>query len=108
MSRRWIVLIGAVVLAGVIGFLVWQQITNAQAARPLFTAADLAVAQKGTLIATVSATGAIEPQTSTTLAFLTNGNITKILVKRGDTVTAGQVLAQLDATELEFQLQQAQ
>ncbi len=108
MSRRWMIVIGALLLVGAIAFLVWTQIVNANAARPQFTDADIAVARKGTLIATVSATGAIESQTLTALSFLANGNVVKIFVKRGDKVSAGQTLAQLDTVSLELQLAQAQ
>lgn len=108
MSRRWIIVLGALLLVGIIGFLAWQQISNANAARPLYSDADIAIAHQGTLIATVSATGAIEPRASTDLAFLTNGNVSQIFVKRGDVVKAGQTLAQLGAAELDLQLQQAE
>jgi HlyD family secretion protein len=108
MNRRWIIVIGAFILVSVIGVLVWTQINNANNARPLYTASDVATAEVGTLIATVSATGSIEPQTETALAFLANGNVAELLVKRGDKVTAGQPLAKLDATALTLQLKQAE
>lgn len=108
MNRRWFLVIGVLLVGGTIGFLVWQQINNANVARPQFTDADTAIAHQGTLIATVSATGAIEPQSITSLSFLANGNVAKIFVARGDQVNAGQLLAQLDTTELDLQLQQAE
>lgn len=107
MSRRWVIIVGALILAGVIGFLVWTQINNANSARPMYSDSDIAIARLGTLIATVSATGAIEPQTSAALAFLTNGNVAEIFVARGERVKAGQPLAKLDAAALELQLKQA-
>ena len=108
MSRRWIIIIGAIVLIGAIGFLVWTQINSANNARPMYSAADLATAELGTLVATVSATGSIEPESETALAFLANGNVAEIFVKRGDKVQAGQPLAKLDTATLELQLKQAQ
>lgn len=108
MNRRWIILLGALLLVGAVGYVVWTQLNAANAALPQFTDQDIAVARKGTLIATVSATGAIEPQTVTALSFLTNGNVAKILVKRGDKVNAGQMLAQLESASLELQLAQAE
>src|SRR5262245_10395960 len=103
MSRRLIILVGALLLAGAVGYLVWEQIQNNNAARPQFTDADVAIARKGTLIATVSATGTIEPAVSTTLAFLANGSVAEVFVRRGDVVTKGQRLARLDTAELELQ-----
>jgi HlyD family secretion protein len=108
MNRRWIIVIGALGLLAAIGLLVWTQINNANAARPQFADSDVTVARRGTLIATVSATGAIEPRTLTSLSFLGNGNLAKIFVKRGDKVNAGQTLAQLDTASLDLQLQQAE
>lgn len=108
MSRRLIILLGAFVLAVVIGLLVWQQINTANAARPQFTASDVAQAHQGTLIATVSATGAIEAETISALAFLANGNLSKLLVRRGDKVQVGQTLAQLASEALELQRVQAE
>lgn len=108
MSRRWMIVLGALILVSVIGYLVWTQINSANNARPQYSASDVTTAEIGTLIATVSATGSIEPQTETALAFLANGNVAELLVKRGDKVTAGQPLAKLDATALTLQLKQAE
>lgn len=107
MNRRRIIVVGALLLAGVIALLVWTQINAANNARPLYTASDVATAEVGTLIATVSATGSLEPQTEAALAFLASGNVAEILVKRGDAVKAGQPLAKLDAAALNLQWKQA-
>lgn len=108
MNRHRVIVLGALLIAGVIAVLVWTQINAANNARPLYTASDVATADMGTLIATVSATGSLEPQTEAALAFLANGDIAEILVKRGDAVKVGQLLAKLDATALELQLKQAE
>lgn len=108
MKRPWIILGGAVILIGLVGVLVWSQINAANNAPPQYTASDVATAEMGTLLATVSATGSLEPQMETALAFLANGNVAEVLVKRGDKVAQGQPLARLDATALNLQLQQQQ
>jgi multidrug efflux pump subunit AcrA (membrane-fusion protein) len=46
---------------------------------------------------TVSAAGTIQAQASRTLGFAANGTVTEVDVKAGDNVTAGQVLAKIDA-----------
>ncbi len=108
MKRHWIIIIGAALLVGAIGWLVWMQINNAAATRPQYSASDVATAEVGALIATVSATGTLEPQTETTLAFLANGSVAEILAQRGDVVQTGQPLARLDATALKLQLKQTE
>ena len=51
--------------------------------------------------AVVSATGRVVPVTWAELAFATPGRVHEILISEGDRVDAGQVLARLDAAELE-------
>ncbi len=62
----------------------------------------------GTLESTVSASGSLEARAQMALAFQTAGRVKAVHVKVGDPVKAGQVLAVLDAPELEISLAQAQ
>ncbi|HEX7587201.1 MAG TPA: efflux RND transporter periplasmic adaptor subunit [Anaerolineae bacterium] len=64
--------------------------------------------ERGTLVATVSATGAVSPLREAQMAFSATGPLTQLDVKAGDVVQAGQVLAQLDTRALEFQLAQSE
>src|SRR5438105_279222 len=63
-------------------------------------AAPIAVATvpvaRGNIVAAVAGSGTVAAEQSLDLPFKTNGTVTKVLVKEGDLVTAGQVLAQLD------------
>src|SRR5262245_46598841 len=61
-----------------------------------------------TLIATVNATGQIEPAQVTNLSFGGAGRVGDVLVKVGDVVQAGAPLARLDARELTIRAAQAQ
>ncbi|MBC6450248.1 efflux RND transporter periplasmic adaptor subunit [Actinokineospora xionganensis] len=54
----------------------------------------------GSVVQTVSASGTLESASSVTADFTTAGTVAEILVKVGDTVTAGQALAKLDAAEV--------
>lgn len=63
---------------------------------------------RGTLVATVNATGNIQPEAEVRLSFLNVGKITAVNVTRGDVVKKGDVLAQLDTIELDTALAQAQ
>jgi HlyD family secretion protein len=101
-------ILGTILILGAVGFLAFNSLGNVRAAQSTYSASDLAAVRRGSLIATVSATGSIHPESSSALAFLTSGNVQEILVKQGDTVKAGQALARLDTAALELQLAQAE
>ena len=61
-----------------------------------------------TLVDTVSATGSIEPEAEVDMKFETGGMVKEVLVKQGQTITAGAVLARLDTGDLEFQVRSAE
>lgn len=63
---------------------------------------------KSNLIQTVSATGTVKPVSDFNLAFKSSGAISKIDVKKGDKVKQEQVLAELDSSNLEIQIKEAQ
>jgi HlyD family secretion protein len=63
--------------------------------------------RRGTLEVTVSGSGTLQPHTLVNLAFPQSGIVRKVYVGVGDTVKAGQVLAELDTRDLELQLQNA-
>lgn len=54
-----------------------------------------------TLQQTVGATGTIEPATESDLSFGSAGTVTAVDVQAGQTVTAGQALASIDASDLQ-------
>ena len=62
----------------------------------------------GTVIANVTGSGSIAAAQSLDLAFQTSGTVTQVMVKEGDSVTAGQPLAQLDTRDLALQVASAQ
>jgi len=63
---------------------------------------------RGNISATVSATGSILAEREANLSFQGSGTIAQVLVKVGDPVKAGQLLAQLDTTDLELAVRQAE
>ena len=66
------------------------------------------VVERGDVVVTVSATGAIAPRSQLNLSFETMGKVAEVLVEEGQTVKAGQLLARLDAEQLEFALRTAE
>jgi multidrug efflux pump subunit AcrA (membrane-fusion protein) len=92
----------AIVLAALIGHdVVFPPSQNAAAS--LRTAA----VTRGTVRSAVSATGTLVPAQQLNVGFKTAGTLTEVDVKVGDKVTAGQVLAKLDPTQLQLALDQA-
>ena len=63
---------------------------------------------KGSISASVNATGNIAPEGEVKLNFQTQGTVAEIKVKQGDKVKKGAVLALLDLTDLQIALAQAQ
>jgi HlyD family secretion protein len=64
--------------------------------------------QQGTVTSAVSATGPISASSAVPVNFKSSGKLATVDVKIGDQVKAGQVLATLDPSDLQAQLQQAQ
>lgn len=101
---RWLVLAG-LLIAVAAGWGAWAQLASTRTSRPVYQTSTVA---RGTLRTTVSATGPIANPTSVPLGFKNSGRIAEIYVLLGDRVTAGQILAQLDTTELAAQVAQAE
>jgi len=72
--------------------------------------ADAAAAaeQAPASIGVVRATGEVVPATYTTLSFSTGGQVKSVMVEVGDTVEAGDVIAELDTADLDMAVLQAQ
>lgn len=104
--RTWIVL-GVVALVAIIaGVFVWQSMN----ARPTASAAAVqtTTVQRGSLVATINAAGNVSAINEVALPFQTSGRVANVNVQVGDTVKAGQVLMQLDTTDLELSLKTSQ
>lgn len=101
--RRWLVLL--VVLAVIAAGAIWILNPFGKTA-----AASLVTAQAstGTIVASVSISGSVASSSVEELNFGTSGTVTAVNVAVGDKVTAGQVLATIDDSALQVQLQVAQ
>lgn len=74
--------------------LAYTQLGTGQAAGE--TAVRTVTASRGSVVAAVSASGAVESAKSRALSFGTSGTVEKIYVKAGDKVGKGDILARLD------------
>jgi HlyD family secretion protein len=104
---KWIVAI--VVIAGLAfgGWYYYQNVylpgqTAAEA--PAFETLDV---QRGQIASTVTATGSIEPEAEVSLSFRSPGRVQNVLVGEGQEVVEGQVLAELETTDLTLAVAQA-
>ena len=99
------VLVAVLVVAAAAGGWWWTHRPTAAAAA---VATQLVAASTETVKETVSATGTIQPAIQANLKFAQGGKVTAVNVKVGDTVTAGQALGGIDATNLTAALTLAQ
>jgi len=104
MRRTILIVIGLLILIGLV-LLGWQRVNSSPAAAATL---QTAAVERGTLVATVNAAGNITAKASATLTFPVSGTVQKVYVKKGDVVAAGQPLVQLDTTDLEYQVKQAE
>jgi HlyD family secretion protein len=66
------------------------------------------IVQRGTVVRTLEFTGRVSPITEQELFFKRNGHVSAVYVARGDQVSAGDLLAELELGDLENQIAQAQ
>lgn len=103
LRQVWLPLVVIGVVAGLVagvGLLVLSDTPQASAAT--YTV------RRGNISAVVRTTGKLEPVRQTRLTFRTSEALRRVLVKPGDFVPAGTLLMELDTTQLEKQLAQAQ
>ena len=101
-----LLILGGVVGASVAGY---QYLTPAEP-QTLSQDPSVEIVQIGreTLVDTVSATGRIEPKAEVEMRFETAGVVSEVRVERGQYVTAGAVLAQLETAQLELAVRRAE
>ena len=96
------------VIAAILGAMIYYPVTslittNATATETLQTA----VARRGDLIISSSGTGTLTAKDQVSLAFKTSAQVTAINFNVGDRVNAGDVIAQVDDTDVQIKLTQA-
>lgn len=106
-SNKWV--LGLLVLISVlgVGYLTYHQLVTVpqQQAKSKVQTAPV---ERGNLAIVVSANGTVQPEKLINVSPKTSGILKQLLVKEGDTVQQGQVLAYMDASNLQGQLSQAQ
>src|SRR4051812_19524968 len=105
--KRIVIFLAAAIVLGVGGWFAYQRFVvqpQAQAQQPSY---ETAAVDRGNILSTVSATGSIEPQAEVSLLFRSAGTVNNVLVVVGEAVKQGQLLAELDTTDLTLALAQA-
>ena len=106
-GNKW--LLGLLILIPIIGvgYLAYHQliVVPQQLAK---SKVQTALVQRSNLSITVSANGTVQPEVSVNVSPKAAGMLKQLLVKEGDSVKQGQVLAYMDASNLQGQLGQAQ
>lgn len=103
LRSRW--LTGLLLVAGLVGggFGIYRAIAPSKNAELITT-----TAQQKSLPITLSANGTIKPQRTINLSPKSSGYLKQLLVKEGDQVKQGQIVAYMDDSNLQGQLTQAQ
>jgi multidrug efflux pump subunit AcrA (membrane-fusion protein) len=108
-NRRkwWIIGAAAVVLiGGATGLTLW--LTSSSPSAGLVLKTETVAVTTGTIKQTVATSGSLEPSSQATLSFAVSGTVTAVNVKAGQQVTSGQVLATVDTTALQANVDAAQ
>ena len=105
-SRLRILTINLVIVVAIaaVGYWGYATLHPKAAAAPLSTV----TVSRGDVASTVSSSGTVISPSDIALAPATSGTLAKLNVKVGDSVHAGEVLAQMDTTSLKSSLAQAQ
>jgi HlyD family secretion protein len=109
MRKRWIVVLIVLAMLAGGGFYGYRYMTGEQGASAANTAlGERATVTRGTLQVTSLGTGNLEPPVEVALAFDNGGRLTQVPVVLGQHVVTGTVLAQLDTSDLQTQVAQAE
>ena len=99
----WVVLVLALALAG---FVVIRHSGGAKHAAPAPTTVGVAKATSGPMPETLNELGTVTPLATVTVLPQLSGYLTEVAFTEGETVTAGQFLAQIDPRPYQIQLKQ--
>ena len=100
-SGGWIILVVILAAAAGCGWYFWQQ--NADKAPEFMTS----TVTRGTLTQTVTATGTLQAVTTVDVSSQISGNVAKVYVDWNSPVKKGQVLAEIDPSNYQTALNQA-
>jgi HlyD family secretion protein len=101
-KKSWLVYVLGALLLAAAGTLIWR--ATAKPAPPSWTPAQVS---RGTVTKTISATGKVEALTTVSVGSQASGTVAELYVDYNSPVKKGQIIARLDASQLQAQLTQA-
>ncbi len=106
--KRKFVLVGTalIIVCAIAAFLGYQRMAASAAASTIKV--QTTTVSRGTLASTVAASGNVTAPNTAALAFSSSGQVAQVAVQVGDKVKKGQLLMQLDTTDLDLALKTAQ
>jgi multidrug efflux pump subunit AcrA (membrane-fusion protein) len=99
-----ITLVVAAIVASLVGWRATQAKPEQKKDGPVtleFTPADVAVVEMRSLVRSIPFSGSLAPVVQTAVKSKVPGEVTRVLVREGETVKEGQLLAQIDVTDLQ-------
>ena len=98
--KKWIIITIAAIVLGAIGFFALGVYNRLQNREPALAAYETVAVENGSLVSTISATGAVRSRQTADLTWKTTGTVGAVNVAVGDQVESGEVLAELEQTSL--------
>ena len=105
--NKWLMgLLVAIPIAGIGSYVAYNQLVTVPQQKAQ-SKIQTALVTRGNLTILVSANGTVQPESSVNVSPKTSGVLKQLLVKEGEFVQAGQVVAYMDNSNLQGQLLQA-
>lgn len=104
---RWLIALFAIALLGGGGYGIYNQVTSAQR-RSRNDNGQVVKVERISAPVTITANGTVQPLQAVNVSPKSSGILKRLLVKEGDRVSKGQILAYMDDSNLQGQLLQAQ
>lgn len=102
-KRRWIILLLAVIVIAAVGAgVAWQRNKHRSTRTAIAATVRTASVQKRTVSSSIDAVGELQAMRQEALYAKVAGKVTELLVKPGDMVKSGQVLARLSSEDAEL------
>ena len=107
MKRNVLIISAVVIIIAIVAVVFGMQRLTANTTSTT-AALQTTTVTRGSLVATVSAAGNVSTPATVALAFQTTGRVTQVNAQVGDAVKKGQLLMQLETTDLDMALKTAQ